>query len=190
MQKILSPSNINSFSRSFYLPAGLFLTFGYIVFFAATLDPKQEWALYAIEAAKPFIGALNTAAKINTSPLPIQITIIYSLIGSFVISAWFALKIILDTEYRKAMQNNSLKKSRSELAGAGLSSLLVLVPGWLYFTTKSHAKIGWQQHAFFSSEVTSLNAQLLVWLVISIIIPFGVSALCIAASWRKTSNFA
>jgi len=178
----------NSFSKSFYLPSGLFLMFGYIVFLAATLNPDQGWVLLAVEAAKPSIGSLNTAAEINASPLPIQATILYSFAGSFVLSAWFAYKIIADKEYKIAMQKNSLKQSRSELVGAGLGSLFALLPGWIYFITKNHARIGWQQHAFFSSDVASLNAQLFSWLVISILLPFGASALCIAASRRNPSK--
>lgn len=185
MQTRASLSEKNGFSKSFYIPSGLFMIFGYIVFLAATLNPDQGCILLAIEVAKPSIGALNTAADINASPLPIQATIIYSFAGSFILSAWFAFKIIADKEYRIAMQNNSLKQSRSELVGVGIFSLLALLPGWLYFMTKSHTRIGWQQHAFFSSDLASLNALLLAWLVISILMPFGASALCIAASRRK-----
>ncbi len=178
-------------ARVFFLGTGLFIAVGYALYFSACLLPPPVWALELIEALKPTFGSLVKSEHVSNSPFPAQVVIVYAAFSSVALMIWFGCWLLIDKEYRCATQRNMYTKTRIKLLVIALGNVFLLFPGWIWFISNKNINIGWQARALFSSNLTSVSLHLLSWVIMSLIIPFGIYALWTALTWQRSraTNF-
>ena len=169
--------------RIFLAGTSAFLVLGYVLYFTARSGTPPDWALTLIDALKPTLGALNTAARVSGAPFPAQAVIVYCAFGSIVLTAWFAYWFLLANESRVAIQQKMISQPRMKLAILGLGNLMLMLPGWAWFLAREDTDIGWRDVAMFSPSFGSATVQLLGGVTMASLTPLALYALWTALTW-------
>lgn len=139
---------------------------GYALFFLIHMLPLPRESLNAIvEGLSRAIGSLHNAARANTDPLPMQLTILYSMLGALIISAWMFFRMVLTKENREDYDHETTISGDSRLKIIGLSMLamLFLAGSAIYFFANNESPLP-RQRAYFHDDIAAVSLLLLMGL--------------------------
>lgn len=94
----------------------IFCVLGYLLYFAARWGGPPMWALAWIEAIKPVLGALDAASRVNTTPFPVQMVIVYCAVGFPLLTVWGH---VLDFVVPGFAENHPAQDERTSALEAG-----------------------------------------------------------------------
>lgn len=101
------------YSNRFVKSGAFQLLVGLIIYlWAKHAGPAPDWFLMYIQQSSATVGALNTVAKLNSEPLPLQLVLLFCIPSSLVLSMIYAHRMYFTRSARIAFIENAYAKWR------------------------------------------------------------------------------
>ncbi len=188
-------------ARSLLLVCLFYILMGYVLFFAARLLPTPAWGSAFMAWWAPVIKAIQTATRVGLfkghDPFPIQLVILYCVLGTPLLVLYSAAVAFLSARLREKWFSNTIRHtrqtnySRTKLFFIGLSVLFLFTffPYLAFFTGRYSDDIGWRTIGMYSPTLFATSLFLVLSLM-SICINSGITDIYLAFSRRLNQPIA